>query len=169
MEPKKRRPWLSIISILLVVAASTGLVSAAMSTGQFPGFERFFGGVYWSTPTKTYEGYMNTSYSGTYHYVDAQPTCRNSSPPCLLEADEVVFYITTNNGNVRLIFYCGTRVTYYCSGPNDLPFREGDCIFVKGTLLVPSDWPTERFNPTLQFVGDLYVFKYSNLLTSACS
>jgi len=88
--------------------------------------------------------------------VDAQPLCAQAFPPCF-GASEGVFYLTTENATVQLVFYCGAG---YCSSAQQLPFHDGDRIDVKGTLLQPSDWPTKEYEPTLRFFGDLYVFNY---------
>ena len=155
----KRNSRLSIVSILLVVAASMGLVSAAITT--------FNVGQHSISPTITYSGYLNTSYYGIYHYVLAEPLCSKAFPPCFQQG-EVVFYLDTSHESIRLIFYCGV-VYYYCSSAADVPLQEGSCINVKGTLLIPSKWPTNQFDPPLQFSGDLYVFHYSTVSESACS
>ena len=164
---KQKNSSIGICSILLVLAASTGLVSAAMINGQLPGFERFRAGTYRQnmlSPTITYQGYFSVSYNGTYHSVIAKPLCRNALPPCL-DSDELVFYLDTDSRLVvRLIFYCGAG---YCSRADELPFRDGARIYVKGTLIEPSQWPTSRFEPTLQFKSELYVFQYTTLPESS--
>lgn len=168
MLPKKNRTRLSIITVLLVVAASTGLVSAAMTAGTLPGFERFNLGIYWHSPTATYQGSLNTPYNGTYHYVSAVPVCRNSFPPCL-DSNEALFYLTLRNQTIRLIFYCPISSDNYCTDPKQLPFHEGDCVYVKGTQIAPSTWPKDRYSPELMFQDDLYVFHYASLANSSCS
>jgi len=87
--------------------------------------------------------------------VDAQPLCAQTFPPCF--GSEVVFYLTTENATIQLVFYCGAG---YCYSAQQLPFHDGDRIYVKGTLLLPSDWPTNKYQPALRFFGDLYVFNY---------
>ena len=149
------------ISVLLILAASIGLLSA-MTT---------HGGIFYHTtstsPTKTYSGYFGVTYYGIYHHVWGVPSCNKVFPPCF-QAEEIVFYLVTSSERIRLIFYCGA-VPYYCSSPDDVPLSEGSCIFAKGTLLVPSKWPTNQFEPSLQFGGDLFVFQYSTVSESSCS
>mgnify|MGYP001119853495 CR=1 FL=1 len=157
----EEKPRISTVSILLVLAASIGLVSAAMTNRQLPGFENFYGGIYArsQSPTVTYQGYLSMSFDGAYHYVAAEPLCRKTFPPCLAP-DEVVFYLETERGTVRLIFYCGLD---YCSRATQLPFSDGAHIYVKGTFLEPSKWPAGQYEPNLQFIGDLYVFQNSTV------
>jgi len=110
------------------------------------------------SPTATYTGQMGVSLHGTYRYVTAVPRCRQNPIPCS-NPDETVFYLETNTTVVRLIFYCGV-VPNYCTSPDQLPFSEGAVIFVKGTLIEPSKWPTTQFEPSKAFAADLYVFDY---------
>jgi len=114
------------------------------------------------SPTLTQTGYLSVGYTGIYHYVDAQPLCAQSFSPCLVPSSEVVFYLTTENATIQLIFYCAAG---YCYSAQQIPFKDGDRIYVKGTLLQPSDWPTNRYQPTLRFFGDLYVFNGLNYTT----
>jgi hypothetical protein len=166
--PVRKGKNLSWISILLVLTASIGLVSSAM-WGILPGFQ---GGIYWHSPTSTFQGYLSVNYTGIYGQVSARRLCRLSFPPCLAP-DEDVFYLNTGNGTVRLVFYCRsitnlmTTVYGYCSNASQLPFGGGACLYVKGTLIVPSEWPTSQFTPALSFTGDLYVFQYEPLATCA--
>ncbi|MGA2460020.1 MAG: hypothetical protein ABSF82_01165 [Candidatus Bathyarchaeia archaeon] len=167
MRPNKRRTYLTIISILLVAAASTGLISAAMSGGIVPGVPGV-GEASTHSPTATYQGYLGATYHGLYQYVEATPLCRNAFPPCMAP-DEAVFYLTSKNGTIRLVFYCGAFSLDYCDSPSQLPFSNGTCLQVKGTLLQPSKWPTNQFNPTMHFNGDLYVFENETLPGTSCS
>jgi len=139
----------TLVSLILAITASIGLGSVVL-TANTPT-------VSFQSPTATHTGYFSVSYTGAYHYVAAQALCSNNFPPCWTPS-EVVFYLTTQNATLRLVFYCGLD---YCYNPQQLPFHDGDRIYVKGTLIQPSDWPTSKYQPTLQFIGDLYVFKYS--------
>jgi hypothetical protein len=38
--------------------------------------------------------------------------------------------------------------------------QEGARVYVNGTLIEPSQWEPELFEPRLYFIGDLYVFEY---------
>ena len=134
------------ITITLVAILSLFSVSAANSSA-----------VSFRSPTLTQTGYLSVGYTGVYHYVDAQPLCARTFPPCLVPSSEVVFYLTTENATIQLIFYCAAG---YCYSAQQLPFHDGDRIYVKGTLLQPSEWPTNEYQPTLRFFGDLYVFNY---------
>mgnify|MGYP001032081847 CR=1 FL=1 len=156
---KREKTWLGTWTVVLVLGATLGLVSAAMVNSRLPGFEHFYRGVYLRSPTRTYQGYLSVDYEGVYHYVTAKPLCRNQYPPCF-DSDEVVFYLGTTNGTIRLIFYCGLD---YCSEASQLPFGDGAHIYVKGTLIQPSAWPTTKFKPSLNFEGDLYVFQNRTL------
>ncbi|MGD0175551.1 MAG: hypothetical protein ABSC50_01855 [Candidatus Bathyarchaeia archaeon] len=139
----------SLVSLILLITAGLGAVSAVLNAGNTP--------TAFHSPTATYTGYFSASYTGVYHYVEAQPLCSKNFPPCWVPS-EVVFYLTTENTTVRLVFYCGLD---YCSSAQQLPFHDGDRIYVKGTLIQPSEWPTSKYQPTLQFNSDLYVFKYA--------
>jgi hypothetical protein len=75
-------------------------------------------------------------------------------------SDEVVFYLETNTTVIRLIFYCGVAPDF-CVRADQLPFSDGSLIYVKGTLIEPSKWPTSQFEPTLTFSADLYIFNYT--------
>ncbi len=116
------------------------------------------GGVYWHSPTKTYQGSLSESFYGVYRYVSAVPLCSQTFPPCI-HPDEVVFYLETDTGLlVRLIFLCGFENCYRTS---QLPFSNGTRVYVKGTLIEPSEWPPLDYEPRLYFAGDLYVLEYS--------
>lgn len=141
----------SLVSLILVMTAALGLVSVVLNAENTST-------VSFHSPTATHTGYFSVSYTGVYHYVTAEPLCSMSFPPCWVPS-EVVFYLTTENETVRLVFYCGLD---YCYSAQQLPFHDGDRIYVKGTLIQPSDWPTNKYQPTLQFIADLYVFKYTS-------
>jgi hypothetical protein len=161
-----KRPYLRLGAVLLVLGASLGLTSAAIIAGIVPGFEA--GGVHRLSPTATYRGYLGVDYQGVYGYVEAVPNCRTGFPPCFT-SDEALFYLNTENETIRLIFYCGGLVKNYCESPSQLPFSGGACIHVKGTFLEPSQWPSEKFSPSMHFRGDLYVFENQTLPKGACS
>jgi len=149
MKRTLRQPSLRIlVSLILVITAASGLVSAVLNATSTVPFQ---------SPTATHTGYFSVSYTGVFHYVIAKPLCSMNFPPCWTPS-EVVFYLTTENETVRLVFYCGPD---YCYNPQQLPFNDGDRIYVKGTLIQPSDWPTSKYKPILQFIGDLYVFNYT--------
>ena len=137
----------TLVTLILAITAALGLVSAVQNAANTS----------FHSPTATHTGYFAVSYTGVYHYVTAEPLCSMSFPPCWTPS-EVVFYLTTENETVRLVFYCGPD---YCYNPQQLPFHDGDRIYVKGTLIQPSDWPTSKYQPALQFIGDIYVFNYT--------
>ena len=87
MKPNKKRTRLNFVTVLLVIGASLGLMSAAITAGIVPGFE--MGGVHSHSPTATYQGYFSVGYTGVYHFVHAEPLCRTTFPPCM--APETVF------------------------------------------------------------------------------
>jgi hypothetical protein len=150
----RRVPWTrSLVSLLLMITSVLVLLFAVLNANPTVPFH---------SPTATHTGYFSVAYTGVYHYVEAQPLCSKTFPPCWV-SNEAVFYLVTGNGNetVRLVFYCGPLQLDYCNSPQQLPFHDGDWIYVKGTLLQPSDWPTSKYQPTLQFTGDLYVFNYT--------
>jgi hypothetical protein len=165
MKESNRPRTLRLITVFLVLGASLGLVSAAIFGGIVPGFEP--GGIHTHSPTVTYQGYFSVNYQGVYHFVQAVPVCRTGFPPCLA-SDESVFYLNSKNGTIRLIFYCGGIVKEYCNSPSQLPFIDGACLHVKGTLLEPSKWPSDQFSPSMHFNGDLYVFENQTLPAPSC-
>ena len=139
----------TLVSLIVAITAALGLVSAVLNATSTVSF---------LSPTATHTGYFAVSYTGVYHYVTAEPVCSMIFPPCWTPS-EVVFYLTTENETaVRLVFYCGPD---YCYNPQQISFHDGDRIYVKGTLIRPSDWPTSKYQPVLQFIGDLYVFNYT--------
>ena len=140
----------TLVSLILLITAVLGVVSAVLNAGNTSTIS-------FHSPTATHTGYFSVSYTGVYHYVEAQPLCSKNFPPCWVPS-EVVWYLTTENETVRLIFYCGVG---YCYGAQELPFHDGDRIHVEGTLIQPSDWATSEYQPALQFIADLYVFKYA--------
>jgi hypothetical protein len=146
--PKREASPLSFASITITLVAILSLFSVIVGNSSTISFR---------SPTITHTGYFAVGYTGVYHYVDAQPFCAQSFPPCLVPSSEVVFYLTTENATIQLVFYCGAD---YCYSAQQLPFKDGDRIYVKGTLLRPSEWPTNEYQPTLRFFGDLYVFNY---------
>ncbi len=141
---------LSLPTIILAMIVAVALAAAVLNDTSYPT-------VPFHSPTATHTGYFSVSYTGVYHYVIAQPLCSKNFPPCWLPK-ESVFYLTTPNATIRLLFYCGSD---YCSSAQQLPFDDGTEIYVKGTLIQPTEWPTSKYQPTLQFDGDLYVFKYT--------
>ena len=148
----KKSRW--VTSAILVLMASLGLASAVLYSyapgliSQTP-----------ISPTATYTGQMGVSFQGRYHYLTAVPKCRHNLIPCSTP-DEVVFYLETNTTVVRLVFYCGVAPDF-CTRADQLPFSNGATIYVKGTLIEPSKWPTDLFDPQLHFTKDLYVFHYA--------
>jgi hypothetical protein len=167
MSNRKRRP-LTIGTILLVIAASAGIVSATLFAGFVPGF-RYGAQVHVQSPTATYSGYFSINYVGIYHYAHAIPVCRTAFPPCL-SSGEVLFFMNAKNGTIRLVFYCGSSLApYYCESPSDLSFNDGACLHVRGTLIQPSKWPSDQFSPTMRFDGELYVFENQTLPNTSCS
>jgi hypothetical protein len=163
MNSRKPRR-LTIGTILLVLAASIGIVSAALLGGFIP---RSRYGVHTQPPSVTYSGYFSINYVGVYHHVNAVPVCRTAFPPCLTK-DEPLFFMNAKNGTIRLMFYCGV-IPYYCESPTQLSFSDGTCLHVKGTLIEPSKWPTNQFSPSMHFNGDLYVFENQTLPKASCS
>jgi hypothetical protein len=164
MNGRKSRS-LTVATILLVLAGSAGIVSAALYVGLVPGFRY---GAYVHSPTATYSGYFSVNYVGLYHYVHAVPVCRTAFLPCPAN-DEALFFLNAQNGTVRLVFYCGRIVKYYCESSSELSFSDGACLHVKGTLIQPSRWPDGQFSPSMHFIGDLYVFEQETLPERSCS
>lgn len=165
---------LSPVAVLLVLAAAAGLMASAIIGGIVPGF---VGGIYSHSPTITYQEFLAVDYIGVYHVIQAQPVCNSAFPPCF-EANETLFLLTTENGSVRLMFYCGTTregvttITGWldlCSNSSQLELNEGICLHVKGTLLQPSSWPSRQYHPLIRFEGDLVVFSYNQLAQASCS
>ena len=144
---------LSFASITITLVALVSLFSVIAPNSSAVSFR---------SPTATHTEYLSVGYTGVYHYVDAQPLCAETFPPCFVGSEDV-FYLTTGNGTIQLVFYCGVglpQMLSYCYTAQQLPFHDGDRIYVKGTLLQPSEWPTNEYQPTLRFFGDLYVFNY---------
>jgi hypothetical protein len=139
---------LTFASITITLLAILSLVTTITPGPKIP----------FHSPTATYSAYLSVNYTGIYHYVYEQPLCGDVFPPCLAPSEEV-FYLTTENAtNIQLVFYCGAD---YCWSAQQLSFGEGAKIYVEGTLLVPSRWPTGKYQPALQFIADLYVFNYT--------
>jgi hypothetical protein len=159
METSRRRKLLTLGAILLVVGASLGFMSAAIIEAIVPVFKVAH------TNSRSYQGYMSVNYQGIYHYVTAIPICTTGVASCT-ESNQTVFYLTTKNATIQLIFYCGNN---YCDSPSQLPFSDGTCLQVKGTLLEPSEWPSDQFSPSIHFDGDLYVFGNQPLPATSCS
>jgi hypothetical protein len=114
-----------------------------------------------------HSGYLAQEFNGTYH-VEWWPN-----------AKEWVFWLDSQQGQVRLLFYCdaensssftkenlgivGQGVTlginvnvkyfdHYCADPSEVLFKDRDWIRVRGTLIVPSQLSGK-------FIGDLYVME----------
>ena len=145
---EKKAQLLSVAFISIMIVTVVSLLSVSIPNTPVP----------FQSPTATHTGYVGVGYTGVYHYVTAQPVCAQTFPPCLV-GNEVVWYLSTPNATIRLIFYCAVG---YCWNAQQLPFKDGDEIHVRGTLLCPSDWPTDKYQPTLRFFGDLYVFNYTS-------
>ena len=141
--------WRIIASTLLLLACASGFSSATAPPQEVSWS--------WHSPTKTYQGFLSIVYYGIYQVVTTTPVCRANFPPCL-DSDQVVFYLISDNGlRVRLIFYCGPDI---CRQSKDVPLDAGARVYAKGTLIEPSQWQSQLFEPLLYFVGDLYVFQY---------
>jgi hypothetical protein len=146
---RKNASPLSFASVTITLIAVLSLFSAAMPNNPRVSFH---------SPTATYSGYLSVSFTGAYHFVEAQPLCSEVFPPCLVPS-EAVYYLRTENGTaIQLVFYCGDN---YCNLVQQIPFGEGEKIYAEGTLLVPSKWPSNQYYPALYFVADLYVFNYT--------
>lgn len=159
METNRKLKLLTLGAILLVVGASFGFMSAAIIQVIVPVFK---GG---HTNSRSYQGYVGVNYQGIYHYVTTIPICTTGFAHCT-ESNETVFYLTTKNARIQLIFYCGKN---YCDSPSQLPFSDGTCLHARGTLLEPSSWPSDQFSPSMRFDGDLYVFGNRSLPGTSCS
>jgi hypothetical protein len=159
METSRKLKLLILGTILLVVGASFGFMSAAIIEAIVPVFKVAH------INSRSYQQYMLVSYQGIYHYVTATPICTTGFASCT-GSNQTLFYLTTENATIQLIFYCGN---YYCDSPSQLPFNDGTCLHVKGTLLEPSEWPSDQFSPSMHFEGDLYVFGNQPLPETSCS
>ena len=171
---RKKTRRLGPVTVLLVLAASAGLMGTAIMEGMVPGF--VIGGVYSHSPTITYQESLAVSYIGGYHVIQAEPICNFAFLPCLA-TNETVFLLSTKNATIRLIFYCGytmkgvtteTGWVDVCSYASQLQFSDGVCLHVKGTFLEPSSWPSKQYIPSLRFGGDLFVFSYDQVNQAAC-
>lgn len=112
-----------------------------------------------------HNGIMGVVLEGIYNYVYATNRVHT----------ELVYYLdTVHNGTIRLIFYCPHVTTVveqtwndwtFCDKPGDVPFENGERIWVKGTLIEPTMWylPSDHYEPAFNFTGDLYVFQQGNL------
>jgi hypothetical protein len=107
------------------------------------------------TSVEEHSGLLNQTLSGTYHAERWEGS------------GEWVFTLDSSNGPVRLLFYCGLKASstvslriqaivkqydHYCTEPSELPFKDGDWIHVRGTLIAPSQLSG-------RFIGDLYVME----------
>ena len=175
MKNGNKSKILSPVTVVLVLAAATGLMASAIISGVMPGF--VIGGIHSHSPTITYEGSVAVSYVGYYQVIQAQPLCDSAFPPCF-EANETIFMLSTRNETIRLVFYCGTTMKSLttltgwvdmCSNVSQLQITAGICMQVKGTLLQPSSWPSRQYLPLLRFDGDLFVFSYNEVPAATCS
>ncbi len=158
----KRTCALNPVTILLVAAASMGIMSAAILGGVVPGF---VGGVYIHAPTATYQEFLSVNYESVYRFMQV-PFCRAGFPHCV-PTDQTVFFTNTRNGTIRLVFYC-VIIQNSCNMPSQLPIDYGACLRMTGTLIRPSVWPSEG-HILKPFDGDLYVFTYSVLPNFSCA
>jgi hypothetical protein len=174
VEKRKKSRILSPSTVFIVLASAAGLMGAAITAGIVPGF--VIGGVHSQSPTVTYQGSVAVNFVGVYHAIQAQPICNSAFPPCFA-ANETVFFLSTRNSTIRLVFYCGktmeglTTLTGWvdlCSDTSQLQFGDGACLHVKGTLLEPSSWPNKQYLPSMRFDGDLFVFSYNQVLQANC-
>jgi hypothetical protein len=113
-------------------------------------------------------GLLNQTFNGPYHAEKWN------------DSGEWVFTLfDSNRGLVRLLFYCGFETSstvslsnqgfaqngvpqgfggivkqydHYCAEPSELPFKDGDLIHARGTLIAPSQLGG-------RFIGDLYVME----------
>jgi len=170
---KRKSTVVSPVTILLILAAAAGLMASAIIGGIVPGF---IDGVYSHSPTVTYQESLAVSYVGIYHVAQAEPVCNSAFPPCFA-SNETIFFLTSGTGTVRLVFYCGTTrnglttVSGWvdlCSNATQLQLGEGTCLQVKGTLLQPSSWPSKQYLPSMHFIGDLFVFTYTQVPQASC-
>ena len=145
------------VTILLVLISVWSLTISEANRGVFPELNRVFGVSATVSPTVTYSGFVATKFHGVYHYITVVPTCRSNFIPCLSD-DQTLFYMDASGKMIRLIFYCGLD---YCEHSDQIPLSNGASIYARGTLLIPTAWPSGGFEPNLTFYGDLYVFNYT--------
>lgn len=160
---RKRETRVELRTTRFVLAALLILISAGTVTVVL------FGTILDATTNRYHSGLLKQQFEGVFRerVVD----------------DSWVFYLETDRGLVRLVFYCGGSIqtaasfkgegdmfvitqisknilvkqySSYCVVPNEIPIQPGTSISVTGTLIKPS----MLSNPALQFIGDLYVFKY---------
>jgi len=113
------------------------------------------------SPTMTYYGQINVQLYGVFHVTVVRAV------GVFPWSTATVFYLQTGNGTlIRLVFYCGPVVSgitvplAYCESSNQVQYRDGDAMRVKGTFIAPSQWVPGSSTPRLEFVGDLYVMHF---------
>jgi hypothetical protein len=68
---------------------------------------------------------LSVGYTDFYHYVDAQPLCAQPFPACFVGSEDV-FYITSQNATIQLVFYYGGGYCY--SAQQLLPTTETESM-----------------------------------------
>jgi hypothetical protein len=131
MKSRRKSKLIGGGTIILLAGGFLGLLSTLASDGFAPSFDAASS----VSPTITYFESFPANYMGVYHYVRAVPVCRTGVPPCLA-SDQFVFYLSAKNGTVQLVFFCGVAGNH-CDNPSQVPFADGACLRVRGTLEKP--------------------------------
>ena len=90
---------------------------------------------------------MNVTVIGTIGTYTLAPACSLTNPPCAI-TETVVYYVTVNGRNYRLLFQNRTLV------PDPLL---GSYAVVTGLYITPSTFRANDWTPVLDFYGDIYV------------
>jgi len=90
---------------------------------------------------------VNVTVIGTVGTYTLAPACSLTTPPCAI-TETVVYYVTVNGRNYRLLFQNRTSV------PDPLL---GSYAVVTGLYVTPSLFRANDWTPVLSFYGDIYV------------
>jgi hypothetical protein len=104
------------------------------------------GGISASPPLAKLLG-VNVTVIGTIGTYTVSPACSLATPPCAI-TESVVYYVTVNGRNYRLLFQNRTSV------PDPLL---GSLAVVTGLYVTPSTFKANDWTPVLSFYGDIYV------------
>jgi hypothetical protein len=96
-------------------------------------------------------GHTNVTVLGSMTGLTISPTCGYANPPCAIAAAPVYYIVVYGTNNkIRLIFPNSTVIPV-----------NGAHLIVTGTYVTPSTYKPDQWSPSLVFLGDIYVRKYS--------
>jgi len=97
----------------------------------------------------------NVTVLGVLKTSQMNPACALNSPPCAISPASI-YYVVVNGRNYRLIFADNIVIPNNVSGSN---------VIITGAYITPSTFNAGQWTPSLNFYGDIYVYKVTFFYT----